>query len=90
MSESMVASPEARGAERVTVEVNRKPVVLPGKEETGAQIKAAAIEQGVTTVHPDSRLFRKAGDTWVRVPDSETIKVHEGELFRAQGKQEDS
>lgn len=75
---------------RVEVTVNRQPVVLPGKEETGAQIKAAAIEQGVATVRPDSRLFRKEGDGWVLVPDDKTIKVHEGEKFRAQGKQEDS
>ena len=90
MSESTMASPAAHDAKEVTILVNRKPVVLSGKEATGAQIKAAAIAQGVTTVQPDSRLFRKDGDTWVLVPDGETVKVHESEQFRAQGKQEDS
>jgi hypothetical protein len=87
---TVTATPAERRTERVEVVVNRKPVVLPGKEETGAQIKAEAIEQGVTTVRPDSRLFRQVDDSWVLVPDGDTIKVHEGERFRAQGKQEDS
>jgi Multiubiquitin len=78
------------GEKPVQVVVNRQPVVLPDKEVTGAQIKAAAIEQGDTTVHPDSRLFRKEGEVWEQVPDDKTITVHEGERFRAQGKQEDS
>jgi hypothetical protein len=76
--------------DEVVIIVNRKEVLLPGKEATGADIKQAAIAQGDTTVRPDSRLFRREEDSWVFVPDKETIKVHDGERFRAQGKQEDS
>ena len=65
-------------------------MLLPDREVTGAEIKQAAIDQGDTTVRPDSRLFRREGDSWVFVPDNETIKVHDEERFRAQGKQEDS
>jgi hypothetical protein len=79
-----------RKVEQVEVLVNRKPVELPGKEVTGAEIKQAAIAQGDTTVRPDARLFRKEGERWIFVPDKETIRPHEGEKFRAQGKQEDS
>ncbi|WP_194915350.1 hypothetical protein [Catenulispora rubra] len=74
----------------VTVLVNRQPVVLHSRDVTGAQIKRDAIEQGVTTVKPDSRLFHKVGDSWVLVPDGETVRAHENEKFRAQGRQEDS
>lgn len=90
MDTSTDSNAETHRSERVEIVVNKRPVVLPGKEATGVQIKQAAIEQGVSTVHPDSRLFRLADDAWVRVPDGETIKVHDGEQFRAQGKQEDS
>lgn len=87
----MVTAPAEHKPEQVEVVVNRKPVVLPGKEATGAEIKQAAIAQGDTTVRQDSRLFRKEEEeSWVLVPDNETIKVHDGERFRAQGKQEDS
>jgi len=90
MDDSTVSAPVDRRPVRVEVVVNRQPVILPSKEESGAQIKAAAIEQGVATVRPDSRLFLRDGDSWVLVPDDKTIKLHDGEKFRAQGKQEDS
>jgi hypothetical protein len=88
--DSMAAAPAERKPDQVEIVVNRKQVVLPGKEATGAEIKQAAISQGDTTVRPDSRLFRRDEESWVFVPDNETIKVHHGERFRAQGKQEDS
>ena len=88
--DSMAAASAEHKPDQVEVVVNRKRVVLPGKEATGAEIKQAAIAQGDTTVRPDSRLFRREEDSWVFVPDDKTIKVHDGERFRAQGKQEDS
>lgn len=87
--DSMASTPDHK-VKQVAIVVNRKEVLLPAKEATGAEIKQAAIAQGDTTVRPDSRLFRGEGDSWVFVPDNETIKVHDGERFRAQGKQEDS
>jgi hypothetical protein len=88
--DSVASAHDHHAVEQVTIVVNRKDVVLPGKEATGAEIKQAAIAQGDNTVRPDSRLFRREEDSWVLVPDKETIKVHHGERFRAQGKQEDS
>ena len=76
--------------DHVEVVVNRKQVVLPGKEATAAEIKQAAIAQGDSTVRPDSRLYRRDDDRWIFVPDDKTIKLHDEERFRAQGKQEDS
>jgi hypothetical protein len=87
--DSMASTPDHK-VKQVAIVVNRKEVLLPAKEATGAEIKQAAIAQGDTTVRPDSRLFRREGDSWDFVPDNETIKVHDGERFRAQGKQEDS
>ena len=88
--DSMAAAPAEHKSDQVQVVVNRKRVVLTGKEATGEEIKQAAIAQGDTTVQPDSRLFRREDESWVFVPDNETIKVHDGERFRAQGNQEDS
>src|SRR5689334_1670535 len=88
--DSTAVTPAEHGPDHVEVVVNRQRVVLPGKEATGTEIKQAAIAQGDTTVRPDSRLFRRQDESWVFVPDNETIKVHDGERFRAQGKQEDS
>lgn len=88
--DSMITDPAEHKPEQVEVVVNRKRVVLPGKEATGAEIKQAAIAQGDATVRPNSRLFRNESGSWVLVPDGETIKVRDGERFRAQGKQEDS
>jgi hypothetical protein len=87
--DSMASAPDHR-VKQVVIVVNRKEVLLPDREVTGAEIKQAAIAQGDTTVRPDSRLFRREGDSWVFVPDDETIKVRDEERFRAQGKQEDS
>ena len=88
--DSVITGPAKHKTEQVEVVVNRKRVVLQGKKATGAEIKQAAIAQGDATVRPDSRLFRNEGGSWVLVPDGETIKVRDGERFRAQGKQEDS
>jgi hypothetical protein len=88
--DSMAAASAEHKPDQVEVVVNRKRVVLSGKEATGTEIKQAAITQGDTTVRPDSRLFRREEDSWVFVPDDKTIKVHDEERFRAQGKQEDS
>jgi hypothetical protein len=87
--DSMTSAPDHK-VKQVAIVVNRKEVLLPAGEATGEEIKQAAIAQGDTTVRPDSRLFRREGDSWGFVPDNETIKVHDGERFRAQGKQEDS
>jgi hypothetical protein len=87
--DSMAPAPDHK-AKQVAIVVNRKEVLLPAEEATGEEIKQAVIAQGDATVRPDSRLFRREGDSWVFVPDNETIKVHDGERFRAQGKQEDS
>ncbi|MBR7829907.1 hypothetical protein KDK95_26620 [Actinospica sp. MGRD01-02] len=81
---------EVREPKDVTIEVNGVPVVMTGREATAAQIKAAAIAQGDKTVYPNARVYVREGDAWEFVPDDETVELHEGERFRAQGQQEDS
>lgn len=79
-----------REPKQVKIEVNKQQVVLDGKVATGAQIKAAAIAQGVSTVFPDSRLFVHEDGAWVLVPDDKPVALRDGERFRAQGRQEDA
>ena len=65
------------------VTVNDKPVVLEGAKQTGASVKKAAIEQGVS-IKPDFVLSIKLGDGKTKlIGDEEEIVVHEGERFRA-------
>ena len=67
---------------RVTIKVNHQPVTFEKDEATGLQLKQAAIDQGVD-IKLDFILKRKVGDDFVRVKDDQTVKLHEGEFFRA-------
>ena len=68
---------------KVDVTVNDKPVVLEGAKQTGASVKKAAIEQGVS-IKEDFVLSIElgAGKTDL-VGDDEEIQVHTGERFLA-------
>jgi hypothetical protein len=66
----------------VTVFVNNREVVLPDREVSGAEIKAAA------EVPAQFQLFREHGKKLDPVADGESIKVHENERFRAVSGQE--
>jgi len=73
----------AHGRATITVTVNNRDVALHQHSATGAQIKAAAIEQGVS-IQADFSLFqvREAGKMTL-IRDDETITLHEREAFRA-------
>lgn len=66
----------------VEVTVNRQPVELPAREQTGLQIKLAAIEQGVA-IQPTFQLSVKHGQRYEVIGDTDTIEVHQGEEFLA-------
>ena len=66
----------------VSILVNEKPVSLPDHKATGAQIKQAAIDQGVA-IKIDFNLFRVTGHTQHLVGDAETVTLHDGQHFRA-------
>ena len=69
------------GPDEVTV--NDKPVVLEGLEQTGENIKKAAIEQGVN-IQEDFVLSRELGGGKTElVGDIPTIEVHPNDRFVA-------
>ncbi len=67
----------------VQVFVNKKPVTLRQRVLSGADIKAAAISQGVS-IQPDFLLYLVKGDGQLEpIQDDEQVRVHEHERFRA-------
>lgn len=67
---------------RIAVEVNNHRVILPARKMTGAQIKAASIEQGAD-LQPDFQLSVKRGHHYDVVGDDDLIEVHERQEFIA-------
>jgi hypothetical protein len=67
---------------RIAVTVNTDPVILSARQMTGAEIKAAAVEQGAD-LHLGFQLSVKRGHHYDVVGDDEVITVHEGEDFIA-------
>lgn len=67
---------------QVTVVVNNKDVVLDEKQDTGAEIKAAA------GVPAEFQLFHEQGKKLEQIGDEQLVKVHNGERFRAVSGQE--
>lgn len=74
---------------QVKVKVNRQDVVLRSRRVTGAQIKEAAIAQGVK-IDMGFRLSRHVGGRWIPVRDDEPVEVHQGDQFRARTPDENS
>lgn len=73
-------SPKAKD---VTVEVNSKDVVLSDKTMTGAEIKAAAIAQGVQ-IQPDFVLqLERPNGEFDTIGDNDTVRVRKGLSFTA-------
>ncbi len=72
----------------VTVTVNEKPVTFPDHKATGAQIKAAAIGQGLP-IEPDFTLYEvkgnsgQGGNKQRKVSDDEVVTLHPDQAFRA-------
>lgn len=73
----------AKPAHPITVSVNERDVQFPDRKATGAEIKAAAIAQGVQ-VQPDFALFELKGQgTLKQVADDEQVTLHPNQKFRA-------
>ncbi len=71
-----------KGPKPVTVSVNGQPVEMPKGEASGAEIKEAAIAQGVA-IEPDFSLFLRGKHGLDPVRDDEVIKVKKGDEFSA-------
>ena len=77
---------QATKVRTIEIEVNGKVVTLEEErgrlEATGAEIKAAAIAQGVA-IRPDFVLFHARGSELDQVDDGEAIVVDPNQSFRA-------
>ena len=79
------AGDAANAAHTVTIKVNNKGVELPKGEYTGADIKAAAIAQGVD-IQLGFILSLMKGQSEEKpriIGDGDTVKIHEHMAFRA-------
>lgn len=75
---------------RVDIKINRKRVAIDGDDADGAQVKAAAIHQGVE-IKSDFILSMKAKDgKWDIIGDRDTLDLHDGDEFRAVAPEEHS
>ncbi len=66
----------------ITIKVNGKDVTLTQHRLTGADIKKAAIEQGIN-IQSDFSLFEVKNKKLVPVGDNEEITVNNNSMFRA-------
>jgi hypothetical protein len=77
---------QATKVRTIEVSVNTRPVTLTDEhgraEATGAEIKAAAIAQGVS-IQPDFALFVEHGNELDPVADVEVVHVRPHQKFRA-------
>lgn len=82
-----MASPEKPDKDpkpkKIRIEVNGNEVIVPEREITGAEIKAAAIEQGVQ-IQPNFVLqLELPNGTSKVIADTEEVKVHNHMSFTA-------
>ncbi len=77
---------EATKTRTIEIDLNNKAVSFPNErgrdEATGAEIKAAAIAQGVA-IQPNFPLFQVQGSKLEPVGDDESVHIHRGLKFRA-------
>lgn len=71
-----------RGPKPVTIGVNGQQVEMPKGEASGAEIKQAAIAQGVA-IEPDFSLFLRGKDGLEPIHDDEEIKLKKDLEFSA-------
>lgn len=78
-----IAAEEIQRQHLVDIVVNTKSVQIPGPTASGLQIKEAAIAQGVQ-IELSFQLSEKIGDHKTKViGDTDTVHVHEGQVFVA-------
>ena len=69
-------------AKSIVVTVNKRSVKLADRKLTGAEIKAAAIEQGVQ-IQPDFVLFEVKGGKLKQIGDDERVTLQNGDVLQA-------
>ena len=76
------ADKAGKGPKAVTIVVNGQAVEIAKGEASGAEIKEAAIAQGVN-IQPDFSLFFRGKDGLELIRDGETVKLKKGDDFTA-------
>jgi len=73
-----------KGKPSITVKVNKKDVVFDVNKASGADIKAAAIAQGVPNIQQDFILMEKVGNSsnFKTIGDTEEVTLHPNQEFR--------
>jgi hypothetical protein len=71
-----------RGPKPVTITVNGQLVEMPKGQASGAEVKRAAIDQGVA-IEPDFSLFLRGKDGLDPVRDDEVVDIKKGDEFSA-------
>jgi Multiubiquitin len=84
MSQVETTAPEQdHPAEKIAIKVNDDPVAVTDKQQTGASIKAAAIEQGVP-IEADFDLSEVLpNDKQKPIADEKNVEVKDGDEFWA-------
>jgi len=78
-----IPAEEIQKAHLVEIVVNKKPVRVEGPKATGLEIKEAAIAQGVE-IELSFQLSEDLGDRKTKIiGDTDTVTLHEGEVFVA-------
>lgn len=67
----------------VVVEINDQPVMLRERRPTGAEIKSAAIAQGVPIQLGYQLILKRPGESSKVIGDDEPVTIHKGMVFRA-------
>lgn len=79
----MSIAQEVQHQHLVDVVVNTKPVQIPGPTATGVEMKEAAIAHGVQ-IEMSFQLSEKIGEHKTQViGDTDTVHLHEGQVFVA-------
>jgi ABC-type histidine transport system ATPase subunit len=77
---------QATKTRTIVIQVNTKPVSFPDERgrdaATGAEIKTAAIAQGVS-IQPDFVLFLERGNDLDPIADDEAVHIRPNQKFRA-------
>ena len=79
-------SPQAEGAKKaktIEIEVNARPVAMDEKETSGAEIKAAAIAQGVPIQAAFVLQLEQANGTSKLIGDTDQVRIHPKMSFTA-------
>lgn len=78
------SSEKEKGKDKdVTVEVNSRPVVLTEKKMTGAEIKAAAIAQGVQLQNDFVLQLERPNGEFDTIGDTDEVHIRKGLSFTA-------